>query len=683
MKRTAFVLSLCLCLALGSCAPGGAPDDDDPPPEPVAVNIIENAASVEVGHTFQFHYSVSNTANTSCTWSVDNVAGGNATVGTVDGTGLYTAPAAVPTPAQVTVKAVAVADASKSDTATVTVLAPPPFTISPATATVPAGASQPFTTTADVYWSLEGADGNTAPLGSIGTDGVFTAPLAPPLGGEVTVVATSKTDPSIHATAVAAITFSNASFHGPYAFVFRGADAGGPTFIGGRLTADGAGAITEAHLHIYQGAGKLDAAPFTGAYQVQADGRAALTLSDGETTKTLRGVLASDDSAHLIGSGPVAAGSGEIERQEASALSGSTPLGTFVFGYDGTDFHSADDPKRGQPIAAAGRFVISSDTLDPIHDGIADINRNGQWIEGGDSGSTFFGWITYQGYGWGYMRLGHTLGADQFAYFMLSPDEALLIGWYGSLYLGETLGVIGRMARQTAGPFSASSLSGALADISHGYRAVPVPTPDPFVPAGPAFSAGVVTANGAGQFTSGLTDTNVGGTVGQGSPVTGTYAVAANGRGTASITAGGLTNTTAVYLASNNSAVATGLDTWGTGLSAFSPRTAGPFGVGSLDGHYAFTLRGTLTSPSTDVSGQILFNGLGALAGAVDINAAGVLATDVPVTGSYTMEATGRGVATITAPAATWTVTLYVKDAATVLLLGTSFPSNGTLVRQY
>jgi hypothetical protein len=683
MKRNAFLLPVLLCLVLGSCAPGGAPDDDDPPIEPVAVNIIENAASVEVGHTFQFHYSVSNTANTSCTWSVDNVAGGNAAVGTIDAAGLYTAPAAVPNPAQVTVKAVAAADATKSDTATVTVLAPPPFTVLPANATVPAGATQTFTTTADVDWSLEGAAGNTAPLGSIGADGVYTAPLAPPLGGEVTIVATSKANPSLRATAVAAVTFSNASLHGPYAFVYRGADAGGPAFIGGRLTADGAGAITEARFHIYQAAVKLDAAPFTGAYQIQADGRAALTFSDGETSQTLRGVLASDDSARLIGFGQGAAGSGSLERQEGSALSGGMPLGTFVFGYDGTDFQAAEDPKRGQPIAAAGRFVVSSDTLDPIHDGISDINRNGQWVQSGDSGSTFFGWITYLGNGWGYMGLGHTLGADQFAYFMLSPDEALLIGWYGSGYLGETLGVIGRMSRQAAGPFSASSLSGALADISHGYRAVAVPTPDPFVPAAPAFSAGVVTANGAGQFTSGLTDTNVGGTVVQGSPVTGTYAVAANGRGTASITAGGLTNTTAVYLASNNSAVSVGLDTWGTGLSAFSPRTAGPFGVGSLDGHYAFTLRGTLTSPSTDVSGQILFNGLGALAGAVDINAAGVLSTDVPVTGSYTMEATGRGVATITAPAATWTVTLYVKDAATVLLLGTSFPSNGTLVRQY
>jgi hypothetical protein len=102
-----------------------------------------------------------------------------------------------------------------------------------------------------------------------------------------------------------------------------------------------------------------------------------------------------------------------------------------------------------------------------------------------------------------------------------------------------------------------------------------------------------------------------------------------------------------------------------------------------LNGHYAFALRGTLTSPGTDITGQILMNGQGALAGAVDVNAAGVLSTDVPVTGSYTMSSSGRGTATISTSTATWTVTLYLKDAATIELVGTGAPSGGCLVRQY
>jgi hypothetical protein len=266
---------------------------------------------------------------------------------------------------------------------------------------------------------------------------------------------------------------------------------------------------------------------------------------------------------------------------------------------------------------------------------------------------------------------------------MLSADEALFVGWYASQFLGERTGVIGRFVRQGAGPFSPASLSGDLANRSHGFQAVASPTPDPFVPAAPAFSAGFMTANAAGQITGGLTDTNVGGTVGQGLAVTGTYTVASNGRGTSTITAGGLTNYAALYLLSSNTAFAVGLDTWGTGISAFFPRGAGPFSAASLNGHYALALRGTLTSMGTDITGQVLLNGQGDLAGVVDVNAAGVLSTDVPVTGSYTMSSTGRGTATISGTAGTWTVTLYVKDGTSLYLLGTGAPSNGVLVRQY
>ena len=684
MRPAVSLLLVVPILAFVGCAPGGPPDDEEPPTQPVAINIIETTAGVEVGHTFQFHYSVTNSTNTACSWRVNDVAGGNATVGTIGADGLYTAPAAVPNPAQVTVKAVAAADNTKSDSAVVTVTAPPPFTISPATATVPAGGTQPFTTTAEVTWSLEGAAGNTASLGSIAPDGVYTAPLAPPLSGQVTIVATSKADTSIHATAIATVHFSNASLHGLYAFVCRTADAGDMTFIGGRLTADGAGAISDGILDMSQGSGVLMAVPFTGAYQVAADGRAALNLTVGGDTIPLRIVLLSDASARMIGFAGGQAGFGELERQDASAF-GAGLSGTFVFTYDGMDHYTSDDPKRGQPIAAVGMFTVSTDTLNPIHDGIADINRNGQWITSGDSGTTFFGVLGYNAYyGSGQINLGGVQGVQSFGYYLLSADAALIVGWQSSGFLGERSGVIGKIVRPAAGPFSAAALLGDMTTSSHGYQAVASPTPDPFVPAAPAFSAGIITADGAGHFTGGLVDTNVGGTVGQALPAAGTYAISSNGRGTSTITAGGLTNHTAFYMLSNNTAYTVGLDTWGTGISLFVLQGGGkPFGVSSLTGHYALTLRGTLTSPGTDTVGQIVMDGAGGLTGHVDVNTAGVLTADVPVTGSYTVGSTGRGTATISTSTATWTVTMYLKDPVTIDLVGTGSPSNGCLVRQY
>jgi hypothetical protein len=683
-KKAALSLSIALILALTGCGPGGPPDDEEPPARPVAVNIIETAASVEAGRTFQFHYSVSNTTNTTCSWSVNDVAGGNAAVGTIGADGLYTAPAAVPNPAQVSVKAVASADTTKSDTAAVTITPPPPFTVLPATATVPAGGTQLFTTTADVTWSLAGAAGNTAPLGSIAPDGVYTAPLAPPLGGEVTIIATSKADTAVHATALASIQFSNASLHGPYAFVYRGADAAGLVFIGGRLTADGAGAITDGILDMSQGSGVLIAVPFTGTYLVAADGRAALDLTVGQDVIPLRLILLSDAAARMIGFADGRTGIGELERQEESAF-GTGLLGTFVFTYDGLDHYTSDDPKRGQPIAAVGRFTVGGAALDPVHDGIADINRNGQWITSGDVGPPFFGVIGYNGtYGSGLIGLGGVQGVTSLGYYMLSADAALFSGWYSSIFLGERTGAIGKIVRPAAGPFSDAAFQGDMTTMSHGYGAVASPTPDPFVPAAPAFSAGIMAADGAGHFTGGLVDTNVGGTVGQALPAAGTYAIASNGRGTSTITAGGLTNHTAFYMLSNNTAYTVGLDTWGTGVSLLGPQGGTkPFGASSLNGHYAFTLRGTLTAPGTDAVGQIGFDGAGGLAGLVDVNAAGVRAADVTVTGSYTLAATGRGTATISTPTTTWTVTMYVRDDKTIDLVGTGAPSNGSLIRQY
>jgi uncharacterized protein (DUF1800 family) len=60
------------------------------------------------------------------TWSVNGVAGGNATVGTINPKGLYTAPATVPTAASITVTATSVANSALSGEAAVTLENPVP-----------------------------------------------------------------------------------------------------------------------------------------------------------------------------------------------------------------------------------------------------------------------------------------------------------------------------------------------------------------------------------------------------------------------------------------------------------------------------------------------------------------------------------------------------------------------------
>ena len=90
----------------------------------VSVTVTPASASVQQSQSFQFTASVQNSTDQSVTWSVNGATGGNATVGYVNASGYYTAPATVPNPATVSVTATSVATPSASGTAAVTVTAP-------------------------------------------------------------------------------------------------------------------------------------------------------------------------------------------------------------------------------------------------------------------------------------------------------------------------------------------------------------------------------------------------------------------------------------------------------------------------------------------------------------------------------------------------------------------------------
>src|SRR5271155_2842425 len=65
------------------------------PPPDVTVSVAPQLAAVAATtQTQQFTATVTGSTNTAVTWSVDSVANGNATVGTIDATGIYTPPSA-------------------------------------------------------------------------------------------------------------------------------------------------------------------------------------------------------------------------------------------------------------------------------------------------------------------------------------------------------------------------------------------------------------------------------------------------------------------------------------------------------------------------------------------------------------------------------------------------------------
>ena len=138
MRRASLGLVLALILVHVSCAgttksTGGT----TPPPSQIAVSVAPTAANVRVGAGQPFTATVTGTTNQSVTWSVNGVAGGNATVGLISNAGVYTAPAALPNPNTITISATSAADSSAKATSDVTLWNATPVlsSVSPATFT--------------------------------------------------------------------------------------------------------------------------------------------------------------------------------------------------------------------------------------------------------------------------------------------------------------------------------------------------------------------------------------------------------------------------------------------------------------------------------------------------------------------------------------------------------------------
>jgi len=214
----ALVFTILASLLLSCCGTaGGSSSSKTPPPPPatVTVNVSPATATVFLGNQQQMTASVSGTSNSTVTWSVDGVTGGNSTTGTITAGGLYTAPSILPSSASITITATSQADTTASGTATITIGSNIQVTVSPSGATVTTGATQQFSAQVTgtgkpslaVNWSLTGA-ACASGCGTLTTSGnsvIYTAPGTVPSPASASIVATSVADPSKSATATVTI----------------------------------------------------------------------------------------------------------------------------------------------------------------------------------------------------------------------------------------------------------------------------------------------------------------------------------------------------------------------------------------------------------------------------------------------------------------------------------------------
>ena len=163
---------------------------------PVSVSVNPPSVSLYASQTQQFTSSVTNTSNTSVTWSITPA------IGTINSAGLFTAPSTIASQQTVTVRATSVADPTKSASASVTLIPPVSVSVSPTSVSLNGGATQAFaavvsnTANQAVTWSI-------SPVGSgtITSAGLYTAPATVVSAQTVTITATSQADSTKSASA--------------------------------------------------------------------------------------------------------------------------------------------------------------------------------------------------------------------------------------------------------------------------------------------------------------------------------------------------------------------------------------------------------------------------------------------------------------------------------------------------
>jgi len=138
MPRSARTLARCGLALTGflliGCLVGCSAGVISSNPTPQISVSVSGSSSTRLGSTTQFTATVTGTANTSVSWQVNGVMGGSAANGTISSSGLYTAPAVMPSATSVTVTAVSVVSASATGNVTESLYNPIP-TLTSATGT--------------------------------------------------------------------------------------------------------------------------------------------------------------------------------------------------------------------------------------------------------------------------------------------------------------------------------------------------------------------------------------------------------------------------------------------------------------------------------------------------------------------------------------------------------------------
>lgn len=693
-----------------------------------SVTVSPGSGSVGINEPLDFSASVqlsdaTTSTSTAVTWQVNGVTGGNTTVGTILASATdaqqatYTAPGAVPTTNNGVVEITAIANQTSttsttststvtSNTVNVTITVQLGLSVTPATTTVPAGGNFQFTAIQNniadpnVTWAVSSTNGGD--IGSIDVNsGLYTAPLFPPPGQSITVTATTL-DGVNTATSSAKIVYSDASLYGPYAFSYSGGEGNAYSAVAGSFVTDGKGTILSGVEDVtsYQTGTTTQVPIFSGNYDVNSDGRTNATINTGQQSGVaLQFAMTSNQHALLILFDKNSGGTGTIDEQNLNALStsdsvllqcGSTTSCPYVFGVSGSDLSF-------NRYTMAGRFFVNNAGQVPGGSTILDVNDGGAVTTSDTSLSGSYAFDTsYPGTGRGTITLtSDTTGPVEYAFYVVDSSHLKLVEIDQNGYLAGNM-----YSAPTGGPFSDLNLTaGNYVFTTHGTTS-----------AGAYAAGGVFKSDGSASITAGVFDNNNNGTAGSTDASLGTCAYTTDpttGRvdlqllaGTGACSAGASLNEFAMYpttlgtallLEIDANAIANGV-AYAQSIQAVAAPVQAP-----VIGSFALNLGGEGVSTGgnptqLDAEGQVTMNAVSFGGGNLDLNEYNAVYTKDPVsTSTSTIVAPdttyyrGTAVLKATDPAVSYTLTFYVIDNNTALLLDTDTVRIGTgvVARQF
>ena len=244
--------------------------------------------------------------------------------------------------------------------------------------------------------------------------------------------------------------------------------------------------------------------------------------------------------------------------------------------------------------------------------------------------------------GRGNVVLGITPGCPNWQFTMVNHRHGLLT------CMNSTVTASGTIDLQDPSAFTSARLKG---NYVFGLSGLGLPTSNSS--GGLVVIAGDWTMDGNGRITRGEMDVNDISGVVQDIPLSGTYSVGANGRGTAILGSSYATQNFVFYVVNATDLKFVETDSQPIVSGEVLGQAAGPFSLASLNGGHAFVLGGADNNGNPiSLGGVFTADGAGKVSsGVVDTNDGGVTSLGGSVSGTYAVNATGRGLLSLTTPA--------------------------------